>query len=1042
MLVKDREVSAEVLKRFQRGVIKEVSSSAPKASHCLLITGQLSNEVTQILKTLPHDQNLSEVVVTNVNGKLLLENVFQGEYPSITKFVFVNCGLNRIPHTFAKHFPNVRILSLANNRLKSIPDCVGDLANLQSLQVSHNKLITLPATLANLFNSLKVVDMRQNSIRSLPTAVTSLVRKLMEFHCSNNPLTKQVGNRKEDVVNYLEELQEGIALDREIKLVLVGNQTVGKTTLVKALTSASGTCKKEPPKTDGIKITNLTINGIKFKIFDTGGDADFLETHLLFTSPDCLYLNVFNLATTDIEGNTGSQLGRLQRWLNSIYTQAPTSRNLIVGTHADDPKLGKEVKAHVEERLKKILETAHQAHRRKFLEDAVEDCILCQDDLDLGTGSKRPNESEEKKSKRDSKVLGANKEKESVASQPTVDSDEHLHDETSSIIANMPHIVGYYEVSSVTKYPSKLFGKNSSVQKLKKSLGRQAEKVLEDLPKTPEKWMDVRKNLSSHSTQNKENPVLSKKEVQEKAAQYGVTKEEKFALMLRFFNNVGHLVHHKSVPDTVVLDPQWLSDRLSSLLSFKQNWLQDGILTQEDLKRAWKSIDVETQQEVLKLFRHFKLCFRIDDKRELFPCRLPVGQPHPSFWPPVPKETERQVSYMCWFSFVSNVLFPEIIVEVNRDQDLVHTPKPRYFCNRILYETSEDPRRCGNCDATPSEHHGKHHRVHVELIHQNNAVMVTVRGPRPCCIASRLCDMIKSIAGENVTVKLSLICPQCLVGQVDKPMTLKINTTQPHLPRCDNEHQVGSVSDVYQGKLIFDLPLSVESKCGRVDNTHCPRLFVMLPVNKEALSPFEYIQYTILKDGFAVHFLCEQPGECHFLSEPGFPLRRVESFVEMYGGRAFKMMEEIVKEKVLPPVDSTGQQLFIERAYSGLQGLLDSYQRRFQVMKTNAELINLEEPTLEEGLGRKELKKLLSISCNEDQPSFPGLCPFQKKDKVLWLCHKHYQATLGKKKESGTHHLPDSGMDFSRKDATPMNEENAKQQAVLTNPFPSPVSSL
>ena len=398
MLVKDRKVGAEVLKRFQRGVIKDLFCPAPEASYCLLIIGQLSNEVTQILKTLPRDKNLSEVVVTNVNGNLSLENVFQGEYPSITKLAFINCGLKRIPDTFAKHFPNARILSLANNRLKAIPDCVGDLVNLQSLQISHNKLetcpetigqlsqlkkiycahnklTTLPATLANLSDSLKVVDMRHNAIRSLPTAVTSLVGQLMQFQCSNNPLTKQVGNSKKDVVNYLEELQEGIASNKEIKLVVVGEQTVGKTTLVKALRSTSGTCKDVVDKTDGIEITNLEINDIKFKIFDTGGDADFLETHLLFTSPDCLYLNVFNLATTDIEGNTGSQLGRLQRWLNSIYTQAPTSRNLIVGTHADDPKVGKEVKAHVEERLKKILTTAHQAHRNKFREEPVEECL-------------------------------------------------------------------------------------------------------------------------------------------------------------------------------------------------------------------------------------------------------------------------------------------------------------------------------------------------------------------------------------------------------------------------------------------------------------------------------------------------------------------------------------------------------------------------------------------------------------------------------------------------------------------------------------------
>ena len=667
----------------------------------------------------------------------------------------------------------------------------------------------------------------------------------------------------------------------------------------------------------------------------------------------------------------------------------------------------------------------------------------CQDNLHLRTDRNRPNESEVKKSKRDSKVLGANKEKESIASQPTVESTEHLHDETSSVCANMPHIVGYHRVSSVKKYPYKVLGKNSSMQKLRTSLGRQAEKVLEDLPKTPEKWMDVRKNLSSHSTQNKENPVLSKKEVQEKAAQYGVTKEEKFALMLRFFNNVGHLVHHEKVPDTVVLDPQWLGDRLSSLLSFKQDWLEDGILTHEDLERAWESINEETRAEVLHLFRHFKICFPVDDKRELFPCRLPVGQPNPSIWPPMPEKAERQVSYMCWFSFVSNVLFPEIIVEVNRDQDLVHTPKPRYFCNRILYETSEDPRRCGNCDATPSEHHGKHHRVHVELIHQNNAVMVTVRGPRPCCIASRLCDTINSIAGENVTVQLSLICPQCVVGQVDKPKSLK--TTQQHQLSCDNGHRVGLVSDLFQGNMKFDLQPPEEVRCDLVDNTHCPRLFVILPVNKEALSYLEYIHYTILKDGFAVHCLCEQPGEWHFLSEPGFPLRRVERFVEVYGGRAFMMLKKIVKKEVSPAVvDPICQPLCTKEAHSGLERLFNSYRKRFPLMEKNAEVVSLDKPTLAENLRRDKLKRLLNISQDDGQPTFPNLYPIHVKGKVLWLCRKHYKANLEKEEPSETrpHLIPEPGENTSGEGATPINEVNTTYQPVPADSHASTVSIL
>ena len=1008
MLVKSSGECKEILEKFRHGnVTKEV-----KVPYCLLITSLHSSEVREVLKALPHDTELIELVVTNINGKLSLKNVFDGKYYSISKLAFINTGLHMLPEELDKYFPNVKDLLLTNNEIKTIPDCVGNLASLQSLHISrnrletlpatvgqlrnlkglycaHNKLTTLPDTLSELSDSLERVDVSHNSIVTLPTAIASCVRQLTTFLCFNNPLSNKVSSVKEEITQYLEGLREGIASNNRVKLVIVGEESAGKSTLVGALRSKDGVCRAKPIKTNGIDINTLEINGIEFEIFDTAGDADFLETHLLFTSPDCLYLNVFNLGATGIEGKTGSQLGRLQMWLNSIYTQAPNSRNFIVGTHADDAKYGDHMKTDIEERLKAILQKSCKAHQKRFLKERVAECFVCQGNFQFGRQTRRA---------KGDKPINIEEEESQPCSEVHGDAEPHKNDESLEI-ANIPHIVGFHGVSSTKKYPFRPIGKNKSINKLKKALVIQAKEIIERFLKTPQKWMDVHDDIRRFSTQKQMVPVMSEQEVRERGIQHGVTEKSQITPMLRLFSNTGDFIHHDRVSDRVILNPQWLAEQLCILITFKKEYFEDGILLLVKMNELWGHIPKQHREEILKLFRHFNICFRVDETSELFPCRLPLGMPSPSFWPPIDKDEERQVSYMCRFSFVANVFFPELVVKVRKDQDIAVQPRPRFFCNRMLYDTEEKPKRCGDCEAGNHENHEKHH-VHIELIHSKGAVMITVRGPRPCCIAKRLCHDIKDIAGQNVIVKEFLLCPECVVHMVDCPSSLQVTQRYPLV--CDFRHKVGPASDVLQGKLLFDIKPAKEVKCNKVEDNHCPRLFVMLPVNKEVLSYFKYIQYTILKDGFAVHVLCEQPDGCHFLSSPGFPLRRVQTFVDLYGGRAYKLLEKIAKKEVAETaIDSICPSQHRNEGYSGLLELLDCYRRKFQGIEGVAKTINLDDPTLAENLERSRLKKYLNISNDKDQPFFPALYPTLLNNKILWLCLKHHQEAVSVEEKGG-----------------------------------------
>jgi len=65
------------------------------------------------------------------------------------------------------------VLHLSHNKLKKLPDSIGDLKMLQTLDVSHNSLKELPETLSKL-NRLKTLDVSHNAkLKKVPKSVAN-----------------------------------------------------------------------------------------------------------------------------------------------------------------------------------------------------------------------------------------------------------------------------------------------------------------------------------------------------------------------------------------------------------------------------------------------------------------------------------------------------------------------------------------------------------------------------------------------------------------------------------------------------------------------------------------------------------------------------------------------------------------------------------------------------------------------------------------------------------------------------------------------------
>lgn len=148
-------------------------------------------------------------------------------------------GLQEFPASLCK-LSCLQILNLANNQLATIPASISNLVELRELDISSNRLLTLPPAMGFLHN-LKVLKLANNQFKTPPPEVISK---------NNTKLT----------LGYLRDLAKGAEPVYRIKLMMVGQENVGKTTILRHIKRRRmrRAAKKGPIKptisTDGIDV--------------------------------------------------------------------------------------------------------------------------------------------------------------------------------------------------------------------------------------------------------------------------------------------------------------------------------------------------------------------------------------------------------------------------------------------------------------------------------------------------------------------------------------------------------------------------------------------------------------------------------------------------------------------------------------------------------------------------------------------------------------------------------------------------------------------
>ena len=238
----------------------------------------------------------------------------------------------------------LRDLNLSHNRISKLNLDASSAfwSSLSKLNIAHNRIDKLPADIGRL-NSLTSLDMTFNPLRELPNEFGKL-KNLLELPLDGLTLNihpSVINGTAQEICSFLNLKMKNSVPYRRMKLMVVGKESRGKTSLLRALQG-----KKQPAfesATVGINVNTWKVPIPKkycpkppskktyfmLNTWDLAGQEDFHCTHQCFMSSRALYLAVFDASKGP------EDLEYLRPWLLNISATAPGAAVVVVGTHAD-----------------------------------------------------------------------------------------------------------------------------------------------------------------------------------------------------------------------------------------------------------------------------------------------------------------------------------------------------------------------------------------------------------------------------------------------------------------------------------------------------------------------------------------------------------------------------------------------------------------------------------------------------------------------------------------------------------------------------------
>jgi internalin A len=299
------------------------------------------NQLTEIPEVVGNLKNLT--VLSLWDNQLTSISTALGNLNKL-KELYLSCNqLKEIPKVLGD-LENLTEFYLWNNQLSEVPQVIEEMKNLTTIDLSKNKITEIPSWLEDLPN-LKSLDLRRNPLPISP--------KVLEFEGEEGSI--------EAIFNYCRQLRSGeVRPLNEAKLLLVGQGSVGKTSLIERL--LYDRFDRHQRQTDGLDVRTWSVHvnskDVRLNMWDFGGQEIYHSTHQFFLTKRSLYLLVCNCRTSEDEN-------RIEYWLKLIESFGDQSPVIIVGNKCDEQPFDINRKALRDKypNIKAILETSCETNQ-------------------------------------------------------------------------------------------------------------------------------------------------------------------------------------------------------------------------------------------------------------------------------------------------------------------------------------------------------------------------------------------------------------------------------------------------------------------------------------------------------------------------------------------------------------------------------------------------------------------------------------------------------------------------------------------------------